>query len=91
MKPEDLAAELRRLAQEKPRELAQAQADKIQKVYDRALAEVGGRDIEEVKKLLATEWRSTLGSDLEEPNLSKTASVLAEGRGIKVNMNLKIS
>jgi len=65
------------------------QADKLQGVYDRVLDSSQGKTENEVKALLIQEWRSTFGNELGEPQLSAAASVLAEGRRIKVQTEIK--
>lgn len=88
MKVEDLPEALRQLARDRPRQLAQAQADKIQKVYDQVLQDGGGKSVEEVRSLLAREWRSALGGDLTEPRLSQAAAELAAGNRIKMKLRV---
>jgi hypothetical protein len=48
-----------------------------------------GKSGDEVKALLAQEWRSAFGTEIAEPNLSQAASVLASGRRIKVELKVK--
>lgn len=61
---------------------------KIQDVCNRVLREGRGKSFEEVKVLLADEWRRAEHSELVEPQLSKFAAMLtlaiAEGRPIEV-------
>jgi hypothetical protein len=88
VKLEDLPEALKQLVRERPRQLAQAQTNKIQDVYDRVLRDGSGRSIEDVKILLAHEWRSSFGSDLAEPELSQVAAELAAGNRIKVKLKV---
>ena len=85
----DLPDYLRRLAREKPRELAQARADKIQALYDGVLRNGAGKDIEEVKALLAERWRAAFGAELANADLTAAAGHLAAGRRIKVDVQLR--
>lgn len=86
MKLQDLPDFLRRYSQEQRRQLPRVQADKIQAVYDRVLIEGRGKSVEQVKILLATEWRSALGTDLEDLTLSQAATEVAAGKRIKIEL-----
>ena len=86
VRPQDLPDFLKQYKEEQLRHLPRIQADKIQTVYDRVLHSGRGRDVEDVKILLAREWRSVLGSDLGEPTLSQAAVELASGKRIKINL-----
>lgn len=66
----------------------QQQHVKLQGVYDRVLAAGQGKTVDEVKALLAQEWRSAFGQEMTGPNLSKAANVLAEGRRIEVRLEV---
>ena len=88
MKLDELPDFLRRYAERRPRELAQIQADKMQAVYDKVLRASRGKDLDHVKLLLASEWRSAFGSDIAEPRLSQRAAELAAGRRVKVKLDV---
>jgi len=65
------------------------QADKLQGVYDRVLAASRGKPVDDVKVLLAQEWRSTFDQEITDPQLSRVANVLAEGRRIEVQTRVQ--
>jgi hypothetical protein len=69
--------------------MAQQSSSKLQSVYDRVLATGQGRDVDEVRDLLAVEWRSTFGQELAEPNLTEAATMLADGRRIEVRLRIQ--
>jgi hypothetical protein len=70
--------------------MAQQSSSKLQSVYDRVLAAGQGKNVDEVRDLLAVEWRSTFGQELSEPNLTEAATVLAEGRRIEVRLRIQV-
>jgi hypothetical protein len=69
--------------------IAQQSSSNLQGVYDRVLAAGQGKNVDEVRDLLAVEWRSTFGQELSEPNLTEAATVLAEGRRIEVRLRIQ--
>jgi hypothetical protein len=69
-----------------PRQLAQQQADKVQRGYDSVLNDGQGKTVKEVEILLAQHWHASLSGDLDEPALSENAEHLAAGRRIKVKL-----
>jgi hypothetical protein len=88
MKMAELPDHLRRFGQQRLNELVQQQVDKVQSVYDRVLDAGRGQSLEEVKALLAQEWRSEFGAELTESKLSEQAAPLAEGRRIVVKTKM---
>lgn len=70
-------------------DVAQTSADRLQRVYDHVLQAGQGRTEADVKELLAYEWRSTFGTEITDPELSQTAAVLAAGRRIQVNLQVR--
>jgi hypothetical protein len=85
MKLEDAAGEIRRKADERIQELAQERAAEYQELYDRVLQSGQGKSVEEVKVLLAREWRQALMPEISDSELSEKARLLAEGNRIKVD------
>jgi hypothetical protein len=65
-----------------------SQADKIQAVYDKVLHDGRGKGLDDVRRLLAEEWRSALGSDLTEPRLQQRAAELAAETRVEVNLDV---
>jgi len=45
--------------------------------------------VDDVKVLLAQEWRSTFDQEITDPQLSRVANVLAEGRRIEVQTRVQ--
>jgi hypothetical protein len=70
--------EIRKLGENVARQTA------VQDLYDRVLSMGQGKPVEEVKAILAREWRAALGGDITDPELSHTAGLLAHGHRIKV-------
>lgn len=68
---------------------ARTQADRLQRVYDNVLEAGQGKTEAEVKELLAQQWRSTFGAEITDSELSQAAAVLAVGRRIKVQLEVK--
>lgn len=68
---------------------ARTQADRVQRLYDHVLEAGRGKTDAEVKELLAQEWRSTFGTEITDPELSQAAAVLAGGRRIEVQLEVK--
>jgi hypothetical protein len=85
---QDLPGALRRFTDEQSRRLPQIAADRLQDLYDRVLRDGEGKSVDEVKVLLASEWRSMYGKDLSESDLSERAAVLAAGRRIVVKLRV---
>src|SRR6266700_5119252 len=52
------------------REAAQQAAKQMQAVMDRVLRAGRGRSVPEVKRVLRREWRSVLGGDITDPELT---------------------
>jgi hypothetical protein len=91
MKPQELPDYLRRATQERLAELVDRQANRVQGVYDVVLHAGRGRSLDDVKELLAREWRTAFGTELTEPKLSELAAPLAEGRRIVVKARASVS
>ena len=68
---------------------ARTRADRLQRVYDNVLEAGQGKTEAEVKELLAREWRSTFDGEITDPELSQATAVLAGGRRIKVELEVK--
>ncbi len=64
------------------KEVGRQAAKETQAVLDRVLRVAKGKPIEDVRRLLRKEWRSTLGGDITDPELSKFAKLLAAGQRI---------
>jgi hypothetical protein len=65
-------------------EAARQWAGRVEAVYDRVIRAGRGESLDEVKLLLAREWRAEFGTDVPESGLSRCAELLAEGRHIQV-------
>lgn len=89
IKINDVAAALRDHAEQQLSAVVKERSDMLQGVYDRVLAAAEGKSADEIKISLAAEFRSTFGSELTEPDLSKAANVLAEGRRIEVRPEIR--
>ncbi len=70
------------------REAVRQRADELQELYDRVLTTEAGKPVEDVKTVLAREWRTTFDTELTDPELSDTAEVLASGTRIKVKLDM---
>ncbi len=68
------------------REAVQQSADELQELYDRVLRTEAVKPVEDVKIVLAREWRTTFDTELTDPELSDTAAVLASGTRIEVRL-----
>jgi len=73
---------LQQLAQEAGRQVAA----KTQDVYDRVLSIGAGKSPQEVKDLLAREWKSEFGTVPTDPDLTNVATELAAGRRVEVRV-----
>lgn len=63
-------------------EVGQQAAKEMQKVVDRVLRAGKGKPVAEVKRMLRREWRTALGGDITDPELTKWAELLAAGHRI---------
>lgn len=70
------------------REAVRQRADELQELYDRVLRTEADKPVEDVKTVLAREWRATFDTELTGPELSDTAEVLASGTRIKVQLDM---
>ncbi len=64
------------------REVGQQAAKEMQTVMDRVLRAARGRPVAEVKRMLRREWRSVLGGDITDPELTQWAALLAAGKRV---------
>lgn len=64
------------------REVGHQTAKEMQAVLDRVLRAGKGKPVAEVKRLLRREWRSALGGDITDPDLTRWAKLLAAGQRI---------
>lgn len=71
---------LQQLTQEAGRQVAA----RAQDVYDRVLSMGEGKSLQEVKSLLAREWKSVFGTVPTDPDLTNVAAELAAGRRVEV-------
>jgi hypothetical protein len=83
---EDLPDFLRGFGEEHLRQNIDASQHEVQGVYDRVFEAGQGKSIDEVKELLAAEWRSTFGTELPEADAFKVAEVLARGQRIRLTL-----
>jgi hypothetical protein len=70
------------------REAARQGADRMQGVFDRVLELGEGKPVQEVKVILAREWRSAFGGDITDPELSRDAALLAAGHRIEARPDI---
>lgn len=65
---------------------AQLRVDELQIVCDRVLHAGQGKSVDEVKALLRNDVRTTLGTEITDPELSTYAEVLASGRRVEFRL-----
>jgi hypothetical protein len=61
----------------------------VQKVYDDVLDAGRGKTVDQVKALLICQWQATFGVPLADPELSRVAAALADGRRVKARVEAK--
>ncbi len=56
-----------------------------QRLFERITTRYQGRPLEEIKRVLRTEWRRE-GGDITDPDLTEYAQAISEGRRIEVRV-----
>lgn len=62
---------------------------KISAVLNGMSSEFAGRPVEEIKPVLQSRWRTTVGGSVTDPELSEYAAKIAAGETFDVKVNVR--